>query len=125
MNETIMSLLLAGLAALVTLALRLLRGRLSAEAKSILLGLVAEAEAYFGSGTGKIKLSAVLGRLYATMPTLFAVLFREKTVTDWVEEAVYVLRADMPDPSLPEKGEGEKGEGFSPNEAPADAGGAA
>ncbi len=68
------------------------RRGLSTRAKRILLGLVAEAECYFGSGTGEIKLSAVLGRLYETMPALLQILFKPETVAGWIEDAVCALR---------------------------------
>lgn len=93
MSQPIMSVIIAVLSVLAAILVAALRGGLSERAKSILLGLVAEAESYFGAGTGRIKFSAVLGRLYATMPTLLQVLFSEKTVADWIEEAVASLKA--------------------------------
>ncbi len=94
MSQPIISAIIAVLAFLGTVLIAALRGGLSERAKSILLGLVAEAESYFGAGTGRIKFSAVLGRLYATMPSLLQVLFSEKTVTAWIEEAVLSLKAE-------------------------------
>lgn len=70
-----------------------LRSGLSDRARKILLGLVAEAESYFGSGTGKIKFSAVLGRLYAAMPSVLQLLFSEETVASWIEDAVASLKS--------------------------------
>jgi hypothetical protein len=70
-----------------------LRGGLSARARAILLGLVAEAEVLFGAGTGEIKFSAVLSRLYAAMPSVLQFLFSEKTVASWIEDAVAALKA--------------------------------
>ncbi len=69
------------------------RNGLSDRAKKILLGFVAEAEAIFGGGTGEIKFSAVLGRLYAAMPSALQFLFSEKTVASWIEDAVNALKA--------------------------------
>ena len=54
---------------------------------------MAEAEAYFGAGTGAIKLSSVLGKLYAAMPPLMQILFRRETIEGWIEEAVSALKA--------------------------------
>lgn len=97
--ENIILATLAGLAALgcVAGAVYLARRGLSDRAKRILLGLVAEAEAYFGAGTGAIKLSSVLGKLYAAMPPLLQFLFRRETIEDWIEEAVDALKQYLGD----------------------------
>lgn len=86
--------LLCGIGALLLLgaAVYFARRGLSARARAILLGLVAEAESYFGEGTGKIKLSAVLGRLYESMPPLLQVLFKPATIEGWIEEAVTAMK---------------------------------
>ena len=68
------------------------RNGISARAKRILLGLVAEAECYFGEGTGSIKFSAVLGRLYSQMPAVMQLLFKPETIEGWIEEAVAALK---------------------------------
>jgi hypothetical protein len=68
------------------------RRGLSARARRIQLGLVAEAECYFGDGTGAIKFSAVLGRLYESLPAVAQLLFKPETVEGWIEEAVSALR---------------------------------
>ncbi len=93
--ENIILTILAALAAAgcVAAAVFFARNGLSAHAKRILLGLVAEAEAYFGAGTGAIKLSSVLGKLYAAMPPLMQILFRRETIEGWIEEAVSALKA--------------------------------
>jgi hypothetical protein len=93
MEHIILPILCAALAALcVAAGVYFARRGLSARAREILLGLVAEAEGYFGEGTGAIKLSAVLGRLYEMMPTLLQVLFKPATIRGWVEEAVCALK---------------------------------
>lgn len=66
---------------------------LSSRAKKILLGLVAEAETLFGQGTGEIKFSVVLGRLYTALPAAVQFLFSEETVASWIEDAVAALKA--------------------------------
>ena len=66
----------------------LLRGRIAERAKALLLGLVADAEERFGAGTGEIKLSSVLGNLYALTPALLQWLFPKETVDGWVETAL-------------------------------------
>ncbi|MBO5050954.1 MAG: hypothetical protein J6D31_02050 [Clostridia bacterium] len=93
--ENIILTILAVLAAAgcVAAAVFFARNGLSTHAKRILLGLVAEAEAYFGAGTGAIKLSSVLGKLYAAMPPLMQILFRRETIEGWIEEAVSALKA--------------------------------
>ena len=89
MNENIIKILVIALAALAAAGVVfLLRRQLSARAKEILLGLVAEAERRFGAKTGEIKLSSVLGELYARMPALLQLLFPTKTVDEWVEAAL-------------------------------------
>lgn len=95
MMENIILTVLAAVAAAgcVAAAVYFARNGLSSHAKRILLGLVAEAEAYFGAGTGAIKFSSVLGRLYASMPAVLQVLFRRETIEGWIEEAVDALRA--------------------------------
>ncbi len=96
MKETIISIIVALVFTLSAIIVAAMRGEFSARAKKILIGLVAEAESFFGGGTGKIKFSSVFGRLYETMPDLFGLLFSEKTVADWIEEAVSSLEEDMP-----------------------------
>ena len=89
MNENIIKILVIALAALAAAGVVfLLRRQLSARAKEILLGLVAEAERRFGAKTGEIKLSSVLGELYARMPALLQLLFPTETVDEWVEAAL-------------------------------------
>lgn len=89
MNENIIKIAVSVLAVLVAGGVvYLLRAKLSARAKEILLGLVAEAERRFGAGTGEIKLSSVLGELYARMPALLQLLFPTETLDEWVEAAL-------------------------------------
>ena len=89
MNELTIKIALAVLGVLFLAgAVYLFRGRIGERAKSILLGLVAEAEEHFGAGTGEIKLSSVLGNLYARTPALLQLLFPKETVDGWVEDAL-------------------------------------
>lgn len=92
MKPEILTVLLLSVSAAAAALLLFFRRRLSARAQSILLGLCAEAECYFGTDAGKIKLSSVLSRLYAAMPAALQLFFSEKTVRAWVEEAVVTLR---------------------------------
>lgn len=93
MKEIILTLVCALVFTGVCAGLILIRRRgLSEQAKSILLGLVAEAESIFGAGTGQIKFSAVLGRLYAALPGTVQLLFSQKTVASWIEDAVMQLK---------------------------------
>ena len=89
MNDHIIKIAVAALALLLAAGVvYLLRGEIAKRAKSILLGLVAEAEERFGAGTGEIKLSSVLGNLYARTPSLLQLLFPKETVDAWVESAL-------------------------------------
>ena len=89
MNETIIKIAMGVCAILFCAgAVYLFRDKLGKRAKSILLGLVAEAEERFGAGTGEIKLSSVLGNLYARTPALLQLLFPKETVDGWVEAAL-------------------------------------
>lgn len=96
MKETILTLVCALVFCGVCAGLILLRRRgLSARAREILLGLVAEAEAFFGAGTGEIKFSSVLGKLYAALPKTVQLLFSQKTVASWIEDAVAAFKAGL------------------------------
>ena len=94
MNQTIVTVIAALTFIGISAGLLIIKKRgLSSRAKKILLGLVAEAEAFFGSGTGSIKFSAVLGRLYTALPATVQFLFAEKTVASWIEDAVAALKS--------------------------------
>ena len=94
MNQTIATVIAAlGFVGICAGLLIIKRRGLSSRAKKILLGLVAEAEATFGGGTGRIKFSAVLGRLYAALPGALQLLFSEETVAAWIEDAVTALKS--------------------------------
>lgn len=82
------------IAALTILVLAIFFGRsgLARQAKEILLGLVAEAESLFGEGTGSIKFSAVLARLYAAMPSFFRFFFSKERISAWIEEALLSMK---------------------------------
>ena len=55
--------------------------------KQIAVKLVTEAEGEFGSGTGIIKLSDVVAKLYTHLPSVIRILFTEKQLVD-IAEAV-------------------------------------
>ena len=93
MKEIILTLVCALVFIGVCAGLILIRRRgLSERAKKILLGLVAEAERAFGAGTGAIKFSAVLGRLYGALPETVQFLFSQETIASWIEDAVLQLK---------------------------------
>lgn len=93
MNQTIATVIAALAFVGICAGLLIIKKRgLSSRAKKILLGLVAEAEQMFGGGTGSIKFSAVLGRLYAALPATVQFLFSEETVASWIEDAVEALK---------------------------------
>ena len=54
----------------------------------MLYALVTEAEKTFGSGTGALKSSYVLERLYASLPTLLKLILPYATLQKWIEEAL-------------------------------------
>ncbi len=68
------------------------RGGLKKYAKQLLVLLVERAEASYGSGTGKIKYSAVASKLYELMPKAFKFIFSEKAVSYMIETAVEEMK---------------------------------
>ena len=54
----------------------------------MLYALVTEAEKTFGSGTGSLKLSYVLEKLYASLPALLKLLIPCSTLQKWIEKAL-------------------------------------
>ena len=62
------------------------------QAKSIVLSLVAAAEARWGGGTGEIKYAEVVSALYEKLPAFAKVLLGETTISKIIEAAVEKLK---------------------------------
>ena len=54
----------------------------------MLYALVTEAEKNFGSGTGALKFSYVLEKLYAALPAFFKIVIPFPVLQKWIEEAL-------------------------------------
>lgn len=55
---------------------------------SMLYSLVTDAEKNFGTGTGSLKLAAVISEIYPKLPAIIKTFITEKTLKNWVEEAL-------------------------------------
>ncbi len=77
--------------AFVVLFFAAYKGGLERYAKQLLVCLVDMAEQSYGSGTGKLKYSAVAAKLYDMMPKIFKFIFSERAIAAMIEQAV----ADM------------------------------
>lgn len=62
------------------------------QAKSIVLSLVAAAEARWGGGTGEIKYAEVVSLLYEKLPAFARMLIGESTISKIIESAVGKLK---------------------------------
>ena len=54
----------------------------------MLYALVTDAEQAFGAGTGSLKLAAVIGEIYPRLPAVVKVFISDKTIVQWVEDAL-------------------------------------
>ena len=64
-------------------------------AKKIILGLVIQAEAEWGSGTGKIKFQEVLGQAYSKLPMIVRIFVSQSDIEEWIEEGVQWLKTEL------------------------------
>lgn len=55
---------------------------------SMLYALVTDAEQAFGAKTGPLKLAAVIGEIYPKLPAIVKIFITEKTLQQWVEDAL-------------------------------------
>lgn len=85
MNETIIAILI--MAFLVITAILAIRGKKDIIYKMI-FALVDEAEAQFGSKTGKLKFAYVIERLYSILPAYIRVFITYQTLERWIEKAL-------------------------------------
>lgn len=83
-NWDFVLLIAAALAAVVFFAFK---GNKSVVMK-MLYALVTEAEKELGSGTGSLKLATVVASVYPKLPTIIKTFISEKTLTQWIEEAL-------------------------------------
>lgn len=58
----------------------------------MLYALVTEAERELGSGTGALKLAAVVSSVYPKLPGVIKMFITEKTLTKWIEDALKVAK---------------------------------
>ncbi len=54
----------------------------------ILLFLITEAEKIYGSGTGELKLSYVISKIYDKMPKILKLVISLPQLVKWIEEAL-------------------------------------
>jgi len=74
--------------------------------KKIVLALVIQAEANWGSGTGKIKFAEVLGTVYAKLPMIVRIFITETALSILIEEAVDFMKEQLLDKKINENKEG-------------------
>lgn len=86
MNETSIALLVF-LAIVTVIAILAIRGKKGIIYKMI-FALVDEAEAQFGSKTGKLKFAYVVERLYSILPAYVRVFITYQTLEKWIEKAL-------------------------------------
>jgi hypothetical protein len=67
------------------------------QAKKIVLACVIQAESVFGSGTGGMKYSYVVGLVYPKLPAVVKFFVNTQTLNDWIEESVKYLKTELQD----------------------------
>ena len=83
--------LLVVLAILTIITLLALRGKKEIIYKMLYV-LVDEAEALYGSKTGKLKFSYVLEKIYAMLPSTIKIFISYKTLEKWIEKALEEMK---------------------------------
>lgn len=58
----------------------------------MLYALVTDAEQAFGSGTGSLKLAAVVDAIYPKLPAIVKTFVSDKMIVKWVEDALAVAK---------------------------------
>lgn len=71
--------------------------------KSILLQMVIDAEAKYGSGTGGIKHDTVVGLIKQKFPTLFTII-SDKTLDKWIEDMVKYIKEELGEETIQKAG---------------------
>ena len=74
--------------------------------KSVLLQMIIDAEAKYGSGTGGIKHDVVVGYIKQKFPTLFIVI-SDKTLDKWIEDMVKYIKAELGEDTIQKVGTNE------------------
>lgn len=60
----------------------------------MLYALVTEAERQYGSGTGALKLAAVISQVYPKLPAIIKTFVSIEMLTGWVEDALAAAKAE-------------------------------
>ncbi len=60
--------------------------------KSILFGLVTQAERQFGSGTGSLKFATVADWIYQRIPLILRILFTKKDIERMIESTLEIAK---------------------------------
>lgn len=71
--------------------------------KSVLLQMVIDAEAKYGSGTGGIKHDTVVGYIKQKFPTLFMII-SDKTLDKWIDDMVKYIKAELGEETIQKTG---------------------
>lgn len=79
--------LLLIVAAIVAVVFAIYKGNKSVVMR-MLYSLVTEAEHTYGSGTGSLKLAAVVDAIYPNLPAVIKLFITDKTLVKWVEDAL-------------------------------------
>ncbi len=64
-------------------------------AKSIILALVIDAEEYWGSGMGLVKLTEVISKAYQQLPQIVKIFVTESKIKKWIEAAVQFIKSEL------------------------------
>lgn len=88
-NWDIITLVIAAVAAIVV---AVFKGNKSV-VMNMLFKLVTEAEKDFGSGTGTLKLAAVITEIYPKLPAVIKAFVTADRLQKWVEEALSIAKA--------------------------------
>lgn len=76
----------------------------------VLYTLITDAETQNPAGTGEYKFAGVLTRLYAYLPRWLTLIIPEKTVSEWIENALDIARKRWEESGILEKlGSGDDG----------------
>ncbi len=60
----------------------------------MLYALVTEAEKQYGSGTGALKLAAVIEKIYPKLPAVIKMFITDDMLTRWIEDALAAAKAE-------------------------------
>lgn len=71
--------------------------------RSVLLQMVIDAEAKYGSGTGAIKHSVVVGYIKQKFPTLFLII-SDETLDKWIEDMVEYIKTELGEDEIQKAG---------------------